>query len=102
MAEPSSTDPVKDDFMFEYGDVSIKVKLSSEETITGKADSNALARASPVRKKFIYPPFPQIESDESAGPVPVKELDFTEDDPTPLLVLRVAHLCFKNVPSSPS
>ncbi|KAN0096848.1 hypothetical protein V8E51_015653 [Hyaloscypha variabilis] len=102
MAEPSSTDPVKDDFKFEYGDISIKVKLSSEETIIGKADSNALARASPVWKKFIYPPFPQIESDESAIPVPVKELDFTEDDPTALLVLRVAHLCFKNVPSSPS
>jgi hypothetical protein len=72
MAEHSSTNPVNDDFMFEYGDVSIKVKLFSEETIIGKAYSSSLARASPVWKKFIYPSFPEIESNEPAGLVPVK------------------------------
>ena len=103
MAESiTATSPTKDDFIFEYGDLDIKLKLDGNEAM-GKVSAIAMAMASPVWKKFIYPPFPQIESDKSNGLLPVKELDFTDDDPTGLLVLlRVAHLRFKLVPASPS
>ncbi|KAE9371889.1 hypothetical protein N431DRAFT_492163 [Stipitochalara longipes BDJ] len=102
MNKPNTDGPLKDDFIFEYGDLTVKFKLDGEEKM-GKVSTSAMAMASPVWKKFIYPPFPQIESDESAGTLPIKELDFTEDDATALLVLlRVAHLRFKQIPASPS
>jgi len=103
MAESNAAiSQTKDDFIFEYGDLDIKLTLDGNEMM-GKVSARALAMASPVWKKFIYPPFPQVESDQTADPLPVKELDFTEDDPTALLILlRVAHLQFKRVPASPS
>ncbi|PMD53301.1 uncharacterized protein K444DRAFT_635528 [Hyaloscypha bicolor E] len=105
MVEPNTSGPLKtDDFTFDCGDVDIKVKLSSEDTITvGKVSSSAMAMASPVWKKFVYPPFSRIQGWHSTGGVTIKELDFTEDYPLALLILlRVAHLRFRAVPVSPS
>jgi hypothetical protein len=105
MVEPNASGTLKtDDFTFDCGDVDIKVKLSSEDTITvGKASSSAMAMASPVWKKFVYSPLLRIQGEHSTRDVPIKELDFTEDDPLALLILlRVAHLRFRGVPLSPS
>jgi len=105
MVEPNTSGPLKtDDFTFDCGDVDIKVKRSSEDTITvGKVSSSAMAMASPVWKKFVYSPFLRIQGEHSTAGIPVKELDFTEDDPSALLILlRVAHLRFGAVPVSPS
>jgi hypothetical protein len=105
MVEPNASGPLKaDDFTFDCGDVDIKVKRSSEDTITvGKVSSSAMAMASPVWKKFVYSPLLRIQGEHSTRGVPIKELDFTEDDPLALLILlRVAHLRFRGVPLSPS
>jgi hypothetical protein len=105
MVEPNTSGPLKtDDFTFDCGDIDIKVKLSSEDTITvGKVSSSAMAMASLVWKKFVYPPFSRIQGWHSTGGVTIKELDFTEDYPLALLILlRVAHLRFRAVPVSPS
>jgi hypothetical protein len=137
MAEPVTSSASKEDFTFDYGDISIKVNLCGEGAIFGKVSSSALALASPVWKKFIFPPFPQlngieeiVELEGEVGAIgvtrtnfeagtgrkdfgrvtkkqqqswPVEELDFTDDEPDALLVLlRIAHLQFKDVPTSPS
>lgn len=54
--------PSKEDFIFDLGDVSIKIKLN-DEIIIGKVSAYALAIASPVWKKFIFPPFPLLSSE---------------------------------------
>jgi hypothetical protein len=54
--------------------------------------SAALSIASPVWKKFLYPPW-------STSNTPVTQLDFTSDEPIALLLLlNIAHLQFRNIP----
>ncbi|TGO12856.1 hypothetical protein BTUL_0081g00330 [Botrytis tulipae] len=99
-------------FVFEDGDVRAKAK-HGERIITFKLSSHALCFASPVWKKFVFPPFPLLSSlrnEEEPNskkacavpeePFPDIELDFTEDNPEALLILlQIAHLKFSNVPS---
>jgi hypothetical protein len=111
-------------FIFEGGDVAYKVILDGT-VVCGNACSQVLCLASDVWKKFIYPPFPLLTSDdfqecnkmpaslsaEGAEDPPVNDskvlkppiatLDFTEDDPAALLIIfDIAHLRYANVPSS--
>jgi hypothetical protein len=129
MVQPTLPSTSKDDFTFDYGDVSIKVNIRGQEVITGKVSSSAMSLASPVWKKFIFPPFRQLRSDRKATgeattngdattegqgssraakkqkrpdhSMPVETLDFTSDDSDALLVLlRIAHMKFKKIPTS--
>lgn len=86
--------------------------------IKGKVCSEAMALASPVWEKFVYPPWgnpvPQQRTvagaqylvadktttgDNRSNNHPVSDLDFSEDDTQALLfLLRVAHLEFAPLP----
>ncbi|ESZ89902.1 hypothetical protein SBOR_9714 [Sclerotinia borealis F-4128] len=99
-------------FVFEDGDVRAKATYNGQK-ITFKLCSYALCFASPVWKKFVFPPFPLLRSTNAAvdsqskksrtasiDPFPDIELDFTEDDPAALLVLlRITHLKFSTIAS---
>ncbi|KAH6671135.1 hypothetical protein B0J14DRAFT_640144 [Halenospora varia] len=123
------------------GDIRILVTYD-EVSVTGSVSSHAMVMAGPVWKKFIFPPFPQIEDTDDVNnsepppeenlqstaahddaeitatnseedhekndttsslrlaPIPLKELDFREDDgPMLLLLLRNAHLTFNHIPA---
>lgn len=110
---------------FEGADVTITYKLSNT-TLTGKVCSQAMVIASPVWKRFIFPPWqqtsvslsltsPQVEDLSAAttnlyGPktaeflaptsdTPGRHIDFTDDDGEALLIiLNILHLKFKLVP----
>ncbi|TGO40337.1 hypothetical protein BHYA_0038g00110 [Botrytis hyacinthi] len=97
-------------FVFKDGDVRAKAKYG-ERIITFKLSSHALCYASPVWKKFVFPPFHLLSSlgnkEEPNSkkacaapeePFPDIELDFTEDNPEALLiVLQIAHLKFPEI-----
>ncbi|TGO53382.1 hypothetical protein BOTNAR_0297g00150 [Botryotinia narcissicola] len=99
-------------FVFEDGDVRAKAK-HGEQIITFKLSSHALCFASPVWRKFVFPPFPLLspirneeeQNSKKACAIPEEsfpdiELNFTEDNPEALLILlQIAHLKFSNVPS---
>jgi hypothetical protein len=91
MAEPGS----KSIFNFGDGDI-LAAATWQNERIVFKVSSTVLANASPVRKKFIFPPFPKMPHAENESDV---QLDFTEDDPDALLLLfRIAYLRFTKIP----
>ncbi|TEY44014.1 hypothetical protein BOTCAL_0356g00160 [Botryotinia calthae] len=99
-------------FVFEDGDVRAKAKYGGR-IITFKLSSHALCFASPVWKKFVFPPLflpSSLRNQEELNakkactvpeePFPDIELDFTEDDPEALLILlQIAHLKFSNIPA---
>jgi len=89
-----------DKSLFDFGDGDIDVALNYEcELIKFRASSHALCFASPVWKKFIYPPFPKV-TDEGNQNSSDTQIDFTEDNGKALLVLlNIAHLKFNKVPS---
>lgn len=61
--------------------------------------SSALSIASPVWKKFLYPPW-AAPSTHSSPTLPVSQIECTDDDPTALLLLlRIAHLQFRHIPT---
>ncbi len=109
---------------FPGGDVRILLTIKDQEQVA-MASSHALSAASPVWKKLVYPP---REGDLSAGPgtlnseiagakadsksqttIPgnankqiasVNQMDFREDDSRTLLILfRIAHLEFRDIPA---
>ena len=86
--------PEAPSFEFLGGDV--KVMLSN--TVDPKTPTSALACssclsiASPLWKKFLYPPWAESSA-------PVAQLDFSSDDlATITLLLRITHLQFQNIP----
>ncbi|KAE9371837.1 hypothetical protein N431DRAFT_467993 [Stipitochalara longipes BDJ] len=87
--------PLVPSFNFPGGDVTILLS-NPEDPQTPKsalASSSSLSIASPVWKKFLYPPWATDPT------VPVAQLDFTSDDlSTITLLLRIAHLQFYNIP----
>ncbi|KUJ06367.1 uncharacterized protein LY89DRAFT_410902 [Mollisia scopiformis] len=107
---PSDSNAFSDLFNFENGDVTIQVNYYTKQ-ITGKVVSIAMAMASTVWKKFIFPPWTQDQLTSTGNGerdlprpamtvLPVDKLDFREDDGDALLILlRIAHLQFKHVPS---
>ncbi|KAL2070199.1 hypothetical protein VTL71DRAFT_13225 [Oculimacula yallundae] len=81
-------------FTFDGGDVSIMITFQGHE-VQGSVASQALVLASPVWKKFIYPPWVAIEKTTYRS----KSIDFTDDDGCALLILlRLAHLQFSRIP----
>lgn len=85
--------PHLDEFSFDAGDVTIKI-LENDEVFTGKVNSTAMMLASPVWKKFLFPPW-------ANGTEPVRELDFTEDDSDALLLLlKIVHPQCANLPAT--
>ena len=85
-----------------------------EERIQFKVSSHALCFASPVWKKFLFPPFQTLDTetdtdgnnerkgDMSFRECSAKEIDFSEDDGDALLILlRIAHLQLNQVAMSP-
>jgi hypothetical protein len=94
-------------FTFEDGSTRIIVSYKNNRVV-GSVSPHALALASPVWKKFIFPPFHQTSEKESSIQgcsmakklKPVEELDFS-DDPTEalLILLQISHFQFTTVPS---
>ncbi|KAH7411479.1 hypothetical protein BKA64DRAFT_639116 [Cadophora sp. MPI-SDFR-AT-0126] len=79
-------------FTFDGGDVEITVTIQGEQ-IKGKVASQVMALASPVWKKFIFPPWTTDSGSQ------VKTIDFSDDDACALLILlRTAHGRFKMIP----
>lgn len=82
------------------GDVLLRLEYSNQ-SFTLLGSSQALSLASPVWEKILNPPFPSLVSkednnDEKQG----KHIDFSEDNGEALLILlRIAHLQFRKVPS---
>lgn len=106
MAKVSNSE--KSPFHFDGGDVRAKATFN-DETVTFKVSSHALSFASPVWKRLMFPPYPQItessshESKKSKAveAFPDIELDFTEDNTDALLILlQIAHLQFSNIPKT--
>jgi len=91
-------------FHFGDGDGDIKVAAThSGKRVVFNVSSNALVLASPVWKKFIYPPFAKLRNENGEGETEEDEarLDFTEDDSDALVILlSIAHLRFDKVPQN--
>lgn len=81
-------------FTFPNGDVRIKAKYRGQDTI-GSVVSQAMVMASPVWKKFMFPPW----APESNAGVE-KTIDFSEDNGVAVVILlQIAHLQFTQVPT---
>ncbi|KAE8447183.1 hypothetical protein EG329_011014 [Mollisiaceae sp. DMI_Dod_QoI] len=90
MAESKPENP----FVFDTGNIRILVTQNSQR-VEGKASSDALCLASPVWKKFLFPPWQAENAIEK-----VEQIDFTEDDSAALaILLNIAHLKFHMVPA---
>lgn len=91
------------DFTFDIGDVEISVSVRDEE-ITGKVCADAMALASPVWKKFMYPPWNpsgDTTTSRTVGKVaPVSRVDFSTDNRHALLLLlQIVHYQFDKIPA---
>jgi len=90
------TAPVSNTFTFPTGDVGL-LATHNGVRITGLVSSSALVLASPVWKKFLFPPWSNDDKTESEEWQ--KQIDCSEDDGEALLVLlNIAHLNFCAVP----
>jgi hypothetical protein len=116
-----ATTPDAESLTFDHCDIHLKV-IYKGEAVIAHVSSVAMALASPVWKKFVFPPWkpenkaPKTrsnpitkkrktadtnESEEQCmhNPSPVEELDFREDNGEALLILlRIAHLRFHENP----
>lgn len=116
------------DFHFPHSDIDIEVRCD-DKTVTGRVSSAAMVLASPIWKKFVFPPWevPQLtaplngkytlmidlsphQANNNVGDhghafsgVPVaatKKIDFTEDDPQALrILLKIIHFQFQDIPA---
>jgi len=83
---------------FGDGDVPVAITCKSECVIIN-VSSHALCHASPVWKKFLFPPFAKIPDEIEAEND--TRIDFTEDAGDALLILlRITHLQFHKVEST--
>jgi len=89
----------EDKNLFDFGDGDVDVAVNYEcKLVEFRVSSHALCFASPVWKKFIYPPFPMIPDEENLNSSDTK-IDFTQDNGKALLILlNIAHLKFNKVP----
>lgn len=93
--KPTFTNPTgPQDFMFDSGNIRIMINCNGE-VIEGKASSDALCLASPVWKKFLFPPWQQAEELRHS----VKQIDCTGDNAEALLILlNICHLKMHKIP----
>jgi hypothetical protein len=96
-------------FAFDRADITAIATYSKKrQRVEFKVSSHALCHASPVWKKFIFPPFPIIEGPEGdvrlteGEQEPIKkQVGFSKDNSEAILILlRIAHLQFNKVPTS--
>lgn len=92
---PPHTSPTNpQDFIFNSGNIRILINCNGE-VIEGKASSDALCLASPVWKKFLFPPWQQAEELRHS----IKQIDCTGDDSEALLILlNICHLKLHKIP----
>jgi hypothetical protein len=103
MAAPKDAHP----FVFADGITPVIVTYKNDRVV-GKVSPHAMALASPVWKKFIFPPFPQRSMKDTAEPKGsnivvklVEELDFAEDPAEALLtLLNITHFRFTAIPTT--
>ena len=119
----ASNSVAKSFFTFEPSDIRVKVNYKGEP-ITSHVSSSAMSFASPVWKKFIFPPWkPMAVQDPTTtydstpaakkskvtfkvkikdkSVLPVEEVDFSDDNGEALLILlRIAHLRFHDTPTT--
>ncbi|KAH9211256.1 hypothetical protein DL95DRAFT_511300 [Leptodontidium sp. 2 PMI_412] len=87
--------PTSNSFVFPGADVRIFMKYKGK-AITALVSSHVLVCASPVWKKFLFPPW---VSPSTPANTP-KQIDCTEDDGVALLtILNIIHLRHKDVPA---
>ncbi|KAF8861571.1 hypothetical protein BDZ45DRAFT_774059 [Acephala macrosclerotiorum] len=97
-------------FSFEGGEINIIATFKGQRVV-GKGNSQFMVAASPVWRKFIFPPWlpqsPSLQSDSEditndvSGLNVVKQIDCRDDDGFALLILlRIAHLKFDEVPNT--
>ena len=80
---------------FPSGDITVLMQNPNDTNTPIKATVSpvAFSIASPVWKKFLYPPW---SSDPSTT---ILEMNYSSDDPEALvLLLNIAHTCFRLVP----
>jgi hypothetical protein len=84
----------EDDFTFDTGNVNLTVwNPRSKKKMIGTVCSEVMVHASPVWKKFLFPPWEQTLLEAP------KKIDCSDDDAQALLVLlNIAHLKFDIVP----
>jgi hypothetical protein len=118
----ASTSISKSFFTFEPSDIRLKVNYKGEP-VTAHVSSSAMSFASPVWKKFIFPPWKPMavqdptttyeytpaakkskvtgEKEKDKSVLPVEEVDFSDDNGEALLILlRIAHLRFHDTPTT--
>jgi hypothetical protein len=109
IAETSAMAAPKDAHPFVFADGTTPVIVTyKNDRVVGKVSPHAMALASPVWKKFIFPPFPQRSMKDTAEPKgskivvePVEELDFAEDPAEALLILlNITHFRFTGIPTT--
>ncbi|KAH8749071.1 hypothetical protein F5882DRAFT_470734 [Hyaloscypha sp. PMI_1271] len=109
IAETSATAAPKDAHPFVFADGTTPVIVTyKNDRVVGKVSPHAMALASPVWKKFIFPPFPQRSMKDTTEPKgskivvePVEELDFAEDPAEALLILlNITHFRFTGIPTT--
>ncbi|KUJ06373.1 uncharacterized protein LY89DRAFT_743852 [Mollisia scopiformis] len=95
VATPSAEQEPHNPFIFPTGNICLLVKHDGR-VVEGKVSSDSLCQASPVWKKFLFPPWKDHDLPHS-----IKQIDCTEDDSNALLILlNICHLKFKDVPQS--
>jgi hypothetical protein len=116
----ASTSISKSFFTFQPSDIRLKVNYKGEP-VTAHVSSSAMSFASPIWKKFIFPPWKPMAAEKPTttyestpaakkskvtdkkgkdkSVLPVEEVDFSDDNGEALLVLlRISHLRFHDNP----
>lgn len=89
-------------FVFEEGDTRFLITYEGA-SIEGLVCSRSVSRASPVLKKFIFPPWGPQDGSSQNDFQQQKTIDCQEDDGEALLILlNIMHLKFQDVPATPS
>lgn len=90
MAQTSTMTP------FNFGEGDAKAAATyNKERIVFQVSSHALGFASPVWKKFLFPPFPSTMDEAAKDGI---NIDFTDDNgEAVLLLLNIAHLQFNKI-----
>lgn len=88
--------PSPPEFTFNLADTRLKITYKDAPAYA-HVYSGAMALASPVWKKFLFPPWGNQGTDSTPS-APIQDLDFSEDNSEALLILLcVAHLQFEDI-----
>ncbi|KAH6696744.1 hypothetical protein BKA61DRAFT_623016 [Leptodontidium sp. MPI-SDFR-AT-0119] len=97
--QTSGSSPPTNPFIFPTGTVKL-LATYKDQSLVGSVSADALVLASPVWKKFLFPPWDDTSLPEKETEVKHKQIDCTEDDGEALLILlNIVHLNFDGVPA---